>query len=203
MHKDNNIECELSDVGAHRSCLCMPRPGRAMLASLLRAERLTIVGMCDEAGCQNAGPTAGAERGHSRLPLHFPCHAAVLKPCIFAFPHVTVVSHATKLGGEGEGGKGRNGTSSHCAVDSMSGHSAARTPSRWRRQLGSLETYASEEQTRGTSSHCAVDSLSGHSVSRTPSSSTSAAVPGRLPSPAAFSLRRYLSRGEKEDKAGR
>ena len=43
-----------------------------------------------------------------------------------------------------------------------------------------------------TSSHCAVSSLSGHSTARTLSSSTSAAVPGRLPSPAALSLRRYL-----------
>jgi hypothetical protein len=42
-----------------------------------------------------------------------------------------------------------------------------------------------------TSSHCRELILSGHSSARTPSSSTSAAVPGRLPSPAALSSDRY------------
>ena len=43
-----------------------------------------------------------------------------------------------------------------------------------------------------TSSHCAVLSLSGQMMARVSSSSTSAAVPGRLPSPASLSAVRYF-----------
>ena len=49
--------------------------------------------------------------------------------------------------------------------------------------------------TRWHSSHSSVSILSGHNTARTSSSRISAAVPGRLRSPASISRRRYASSG--------
>ena len=58
-----------------------------------------------------------------------------------------------------------------------------------------LPQAVSRAQGSRTCSHCAVESLSGQMAARTPSSSTSAAVPGRLPRPASRSAPRKRARG--------
>ena len=55
-----------------------------------------------------------------------------------------------------------------------------------------------DARSRMTSSHCAVLILSGHSTARTSSSRISAAVPGRLPSPAALSIARIVAQRQPE-----
>ena len=54
---------------------------------------------------------------------------------------------------------------------------------------------------RWASSHCSVLILSGHRMARTSSSRISAAVPGRVLSPASFSGARYSARGTSERRA--